>query len=127
MSGTEQDVERAKTEALRARARLADTMGEILGRLHPRTLISEVIEDVRERGHDLADQAVHAARARPVATSAMAAAVIALFAREPIWKALATLIFHRRETGKPDEGLNDRNDPPPPAGGELPHCYEEVA
>jgi hypothetical protein len=127
MSGSEQDVERAKVEALRARAQLADTMGEILNRLHPRTLISEVIEDVRERGHELADQVVHAARARPVATSAMVAAVVALFAREPIWKAVATLIFHRRETGKADEVLKDRNDPPPPTGGELPHRYEEVA
>lgn len=127
MSGTEEDVERARQKALRARAQLAGTMGEILDRLHPRTLLSEVVENVRERGQGLADQAVDAARARPVAASAMAAAVLALFARGPISKALGTLISSRRETAAGDDGLKDRSETAPAAVGELPHIHKEVA
>jgi ElaB/YqjD/DUF883 family membrane-anchored ribosome-binding protein len=127
MSGTERDIERAKAEALRARARLAKTMSEIQDRLHPRTLINDALQEVRDRGHELADQAVDLARARPVATSAIAAAIVALFAREPIWKALATLIFHRRETSTGDKGLKAVDDPAPTVSGETPHPFEEVA
>jgi hypothetical protein len=127
MSGTEKDIERARAEALHARARLAETMGEIQDRFHPRTLINDAWREVRERGHDLADDAVDLALAKPMATSAIIAAVVAIFAREPIWKALATLIFHRRETSAQDEGLKEGKDGSPVGSGEIPHRYEEVA
>ena len=127
MSGTEHDIERAREDALRARARLAGTMGEILDRLHPRTLMNEAWEEVRERGQELTDRAVHLARAKPAATSAIVAATIAVFAREAIWRALVALIFRRRETSSGDEGLKAPKDPAPGTAGEIPHRYEEVA
>lgn len=127
MSGSDQDVERAREEARLARARLAETMGEIQERLNPRNLLSEAWEEVRERGQEMADQAVHLARSKPVATSAVAVAGIALLAREPIWRALATLIFRRRETLPADEGLEALDEAAPPGNGETPLRYEEVA
>lgn len=128
MSGTERDVERAREEAMRARARLADTMGEIQDRLNPRNLINDAWQEVRERGHDIADQAVHLARAKPLATSAVAATAIALLAREPIWRALGTLIFRRRGTSATDERLETEAEPAPPAKSSVVrHGYEEVA
>ena len=126
MSGTDRDVERARENALRARLQLARTMGEILDRLHPRTLVGEVFQEVRERGHDMAEQAVELARSRPATTSAIAAGMIALFAREPIWRALATLISRRREASKREQESEPEHGPTP-AIGEIPQHYEEVA
>lgn len=111
MSGTEKDVARARAEATRARMRLAATMGEIQDRLNPRTLLSDAWQEVREHGQDLVDEAIQTARAKPVATSAMAAAVIALFAREPIWRAVTGLFFRRRETSAAAEQLEAANEP----------------
>jgi len=114
MSGTEKDVERARAQAMQARARLAGTMSEIQDRLNPRTLLSDAWQEVREHGQDLVGEAIQTARAKPVATSAMAAAVIALFAREPIWRAVATLFLRRRETSTAGERLDTPNDPSAP-------------
>lgn len=111
MSGTEKDVERARAQAMQARARLAGTMSEIQDRLNPRTLLSDAWQEVREHGQDLVGEAIQTARAKPVAASAMAAAVIALFAREPIWRAVATLFLRRRETSAAGEQLESPNDP----------------
>lgn len=111
MSGTGKDVDRARAAALQARARLAGTMSEIQDRLNPRTLISDAWQEVREHGQELVGEAIQTARAKPVATSAMAAAVIALFAREPIWRAVGTLFLRRRETSAAQEQLKSPNDP----------------
>jgi len=111
MSGTEKDVERARAQTMKARARLAGTMSEIQDRLNPRTLLADAWQEVREHGHDLVGEAIQTARAKPVATSAMAAAVIALFAREPIWRAVGTLFLRRRETSTTEEQLEAPNDP----------------
>lgn len=112
MSGTEKDVERARAKAMQARARLAGTMSEIQDRLNPRTLLSDAWQEVREHGQDLVGEAIQTARAKPVAASAMAAAVIALFAREPIWRTVATLFLRSRETSAAEEQLKSPNDPP---------------
>jgi hypothetical protein len=111
MSGTEKDVESARAEAMRARMRLAATMSEIQDRLNPRILLSDAWQEVREHGQDLVGDTIQAVRAKPVATSAMAAAIIALFAREPIWRAVTTLFFRRRETSVAAEQLEAPNEP----------------
>lgn len=126
MTGAKKDVEQAQREAMRARAQLADTMSEIQDRLNPRTLLSDAWQEVREHGHELLDDAVQKARAKPVAASAMAAAVIALFAREPIWRAVATLFLRRRETSSTEQQLelpNDVSAPPADKGAQ----HKEVA
>ena len=127
MNGRDKDLEDAQEKVRRARARLADTMGEVQNRLHPTNLINDALQEFRLRGQDLADHAVDLVRAKPVAATAAVAAAIALFAREPIWRALTTLIFHRRETPAADEGLKLVDDPIPPGSGELPHRSKEVA
>lgn len=111
MSGTGKDVDRARAAAMQARARLAGTMSEIQDRLNPRTLLSDAWQEVREHGQELVGEVIQTARAKPVATSAMAAAVIALFAREPIWRAVATLFLRRRETSAAQEQLESPNNP----------------
>jgi len=111
MSGTEKDVERAREEATRARMRLAATMSEIQDRLNPRTLLNDAWQEVREHGQDLVGEAIQAARAKPATVSAMVAAVIALFARESIWRAVTGLFFRHRETSADAEQLEDPNEP----------------
>jgi hypothetical protein len=126
VNGTDRDVERARENASRARARLANTMSEILDRLHPRTLVNEAIQEVRERGQEIAGQAVELARARPAATSAIAAGVIALFARAPIRRAVTALAARWRHAPEAEDTAKPE-DRPLPVSGKIPHRYEEVA
>lgn len=132
MSGTDQDVERAREQAVRARLQLAETMGEIQDRLHPATLVNDFLEELRGRGHDMAEQAAEFARARPAVTSTIAAGLIAFLAREPIWRALAILIARWRERpeaaqASKKEKKEKKEKSVTPAGGKVPDRYEEVA
>lgn len=113
MSGTERDVERARESATAARVRLAGTMGEILGRLNPRTLVNEAWQEVRERGEELADEMADIARSRPLAMSAILAATLAWFARRPLRSALISLFARPEETPAGDDGLIAGEAPPP--------------
>jgi len=127
MSGRERDILQARERAMAARARLADTMSEVQDRLHPRALLNEAWQEVRERGQEFAEEAVNIARTKPMAVSAIVAAAIALFAREPICQALASLFGRRRETADGGTELTSQAAPPSSAEGETARQYEEIA
>lgn len=74
----------AEREVERARARLLDTAAELQERLHPRTLAREAWEGAKIKGADLAEEAVDAVRARPLAAGGIAAAIALFLAREPL-------------------------------------------
>lgn len=74
----------ARIEAERSRARLMATAHELQERISPRTLAREAWQGARNKGADLAEDAVDAVRARPVASGG-AVALLALFlARHPL-------------------------------------------
>jgi ElaB/YqjD/DUF883 family membrane-anchored ribosome-binding protein len=74
----------AQIEVERARARLLDTAAEIQDRLNPRTLARDAWEGAKIKGADLAEEAVDAVKARPLAATGIAAALALFLAREPL-------------------------------------------
>ena len=78
------EVAAARIEAERARARLMDTARELQERLSPGTLAQNAWEGAKSKGADLAEEAVDAVKARPVAASGIVAGLALFLAREPI-------------------------------------------
>jgi hypothetical protein len=81
----------ARIEAERARARLFGTIDELeeaithfLHQLAPKHLMREAWDGAKEKGADLAEGAVDAVRARPLAATGVVAAITMFLAREPL-------------------------------------------
>ncbi len=81
----------AKRQAEETRRRLMETAGELQQRLKPATLASNAWEGVKDKSGTLAEDAVQAVKARPVAASAVLAAFTLFLARAPIKSAVARL------------------------------------
>jgi hypothetical protein len=84
-------IRNAKREAEAARRRLMQTASELQQRLKPASLASNAWEGVKDKGGTLADDAVQAVRARPLAASAVLAALTLFLARAPIRSAVSRL------------------------------------
>ena len=82
----------AKQEAELARRRLAGTAAELQQRLKPGTLASHAWAGVKDKSGEIADDAVEAVKARPVAVSAALAAFTLFLARAPIKSAVGRLL-----------------------------------
>lgn len=74
----------ARIEAERSRARLMATAHELQERISPKTLARDAWQGARNKGADLAEDAVDAVRARPVATGGAVAAIAVFLARHPL-------------------------------------------
>jgi formyltetrahydrofolate synthetase len=81
----------AQIEVERTRAALMETVRELQQRLQPKTLASEAWEKAKEKGADLAEDAVDAVKSRPVAVGGVVAALTMFLAREPIKDAAVKL------------------------------------
>jgi hypothetical protein len=86
------EIMRARIDADLARQRLSTTLGELQARLKPGNLASNAWEGVKDKSGELADDAVEAVRARPVASGAALGAVLLFLARSPI-KSAASRLF----------------------------------
>jgi ElaB/YqjD/DUF883 family membrane-anchored ribosome-binding protein len=78
------EIAAARIEAERRRARLVATAHELQDRLSPKTLARDAWQGAKEKGADLAEDAVDAVRARPLATTGVVAAITMFLAREPL-------------------------------------------
>ena len=67
-----------------ARERFVDTVQSLAEQLEPRRLARELWEDAKVKGADLAEEAVDAVKARPLAATGVTAVVALFLAREPI-------------------------------------------
>jgi hypothetical protein len=85
-------VEQAKREAVRARATLESTLGELQQRLHPSSLAGEAWDGVKDKSADLADGALQAVKKRPAIASAAIGALALFLAREPIRRAVTRML-----------------------------------
>ncbi|MBX3561880.1 MAG: DUF3618 domain-containing protein [Sphingomonas sp.] len=94
---TLEGIEQARRDAVRARARLDATLAATRARLHPNSLAGEAWDGVKAKGADLADEAVEAVKARPVAVSAGIGALALFLARGPLTRAAKRLISDRRD------------------------------
>jgi hypothetical protein len=86
------EVAAARIEAERAKGRMIATAHELQDRLSPRTIARGTWQSAKEKGADLAEDAVDAVRARPVAASGVVAALALFLAREPLIDLAAKLM-----------------------------------
>ncbi len=93
------EVEQARRNAVAARARLDATLAATRARLHPGSLAGEAWDGVKAKGADLADEAVAAVKARPLAVSAGIGALALFLARGPLTRAAKRLISDRTNAG----------------------------
>lgn len=78
------DVQAARAEVERRRARLLATARELQLRASPGTLARGAWEGAKEKGAELAEEAVDAVTKRPVAVGAVATALALFLARGPL-------------------------------------------
>ena len=102
----------ARREAEAARRRLGATVAELQQRLKPATLATNAWEGVTDKSGELADDAVQAVKARPVAVSAVLAAVTLFLARAPIKSAVAGLFSDKDEEPEAAPAVQDDSDKP---------------
>jgi ElaB/YqjD/DUF883 family membrane-anchored ribosome-binding protein len=74
----------ARIEAERTRARLMDTAHRLQARISPSALASNAWQGAKEKGADMAENAVDAVRKRPIAATGVIAAITLFLAREPL-------------------------------------------
>lgn len=77
-------VQAARIQADQAQHRLVERLHELQQRVAPKTLTREAWEAAKSKGADLAEDAVDAVRARPVAATGVVAAIALFLAREPL-------------------------------------------
>jgi ElaB/YqjD/DUF883 family membrane-anchored ribosome-binding protein len=75
----------ARVEVERRRSRLMATAHELQDRLSPKTLARNTWQGAKEKGADLAEDAVDAVRSRPLAATGVVAAITMFLAREPLF------------------------------------------
>lgn len=103
MTLEQSELARAELNSHRARARLTATLIELQGRINPRTLARDAVDELRETAVELAASAVVAARRNPGPLLSIGAILLALLSRKKIVGAFA---------GKPDaEDPDDRSAP----------------
>jgi hypothetical protein len=78
------EVTAARIEVERRRARMMATAQELQHRLAPSTLARNTWDGAKEKGAELAEDAVDAVRARPLAASGAVAALTMFLARGPL-------------------------------------------
>ena len=78
------DILAARAEVDRSRARVMETAQELQERLSPKVLAKGAWQGAKEKGADLAEDAVDAVRARPLTTTGVVAAITMFLAREPL-------------------------------------------
>jgi len=78
------EIESARLEVERSRARVMATAQQLQDRLKPKTLARDAWEGAKVKGADLAEDAVDAVKARPLAATGVVAAIAMFLAREPL-------------------------------------------
>ncbi|MEO5612543.1 MAG: hypothetical protein ABIT68_07275 [Sphingomicrobium sp.] len=88
MTGDSSEVAAARIKAERARAQMLMTaralQEELEDMFSPQTWARDIWEGAKEKGADLAEEAVDAVRSRPAIASGVVAALALFFAREPL-------------------------------------------
>ena len=113
---TEARIVAAEIEVERARARLIDTVRELQTRFEPQKVVNEVWEKAKNKGADLAEEAVDAVKARPVAVGGVVAALAMFLARAPIKDAAVKIYDAMTSSNEPEPepaALKQADKPPP--------------
>ena len=81
----------ARAEAERRRRRLVASAEQLQERLSPKRLTRDAWQGAKDKGADLAENAVDAVRSRPLAAGSVVAALTLFLAREPLMDAATRL------------------------------------
>lgn len=92
----DQRLAQAERHVERSRERLLDTLHDLTEQLEPKRLVHELWQDAKVKGADLAEEAVDAVKARPIALTGVAAAIAMFLAREPIADLAAKLVTGKK-------------------------------
>lgn len=84
-------VSAARIEVERTKGALLDTASRLLERFQPHNLVEDIWEQAKNKGADLAEDAVDAVAKRPVAVGSVVAALAMFLARDPLKKATVKL------------------------------------
>lgn len=82
----------ARIEVERSRGRLMATAHELQERLSPKVLARDAWEGAKDKGANLAEDAVDAVRSRPVAAGGIVAALTMFLAREPLFDMASRIV-----------------------------------
>ena len=107
----------ARAEAERRRVRLMATAEQLQDRLSPKRLTRDAWEGAKDKGADLAENAVDAVRSRPIAAGGTVAALALFLAREPLMELagkLANGFKSKRATKKQAKPAKPARSPRPP-------------
>jgi hypothetical protein len=102
------DIAAARAEVDRSRARVMASAHELQERLSPKVLAKGAWQGAKEKGAGLAEDAVDAVRARPLATTGVVAAVTMFLAREPLIDLAGRLAASVGEKRKPQKARKGR-------------------
>lgn len=86
------EVAAARLEVERRRSRLMAAAHELQDRLSPKSIARNTWQGAKEKGADLAEDAVDAVRARPFAATGIVAALTMFLAREPLMDLAGKLV-----------------------------------
>lgn len=89
---SDEQVKAAELEVDRTRGRLTASLQELSRQFAPHRLMEEVWEKAKDKGADLAEDAVDAVRARPYAATGVVAAIAMFIAREPLMNLAGKLV-----------------------------------
>jgi hypothetical protein len=89
-------LQQAKSEAVAARVRFLDTLGEAQERLKPGNLAGEAWTGVKDRTAEAAGNAVEAVKSRPKTVALVLGGLALFLARRPIGRAASGLVSRRR-------------------------------
>lgn len=84
MSEDEARIAAAQLNVERSRERLIETTQRLARQLEPGRIARGLWDDAKDKGADLAEEAVDAVKARPLAASGIVAGLALFLAREPI-------------------------------------------
>ena len=101
------EIAAARIEAERRRARLMATAQELQDRLSPKTLAKGAWQGAKEKGADLAEDAVDAVKARPLAATGVVAAITMFLAREPLMDLAGSIVQRRQRETKEAQDPQD--------------------
>ena len=104
------EIAAARLQAEHSRARVMAAAHELQERLSPKTLAKGAWQGAKEKGADLAEDAVDAVKARPLAVTGVVAAIAMFLAREPLMDLAGRLVDGVGEKRKTRKARKTRQD-----------------
>jgi hypothetical protein len=106
----------AQIRVERTRAALLETANELLERFQPNNLVEDIWEQAKNKGANLAEDAVDAVKKRPLAVGGVVAALTMFLAREPIKDTVSNIYDAMTSSKEPKrKAAALKQDKPPPA------------